>query len=174
MANRHLGIGDLRRLCDEREQEPLVLEFKACSELRVEKEYLDRQGQPRKRSREDVVSELSKDVTALLNAAGGTIAYGIVEHKSRADRTDCANAFGRESENDIRPERVISGYVRMCGRLRRWTHTASSSSRERLIRPGTWQSMFRREIRRIWPRTTGSTSEWATLCSPWSSTRWLK
>ena len=84
---RHLEIEDLRQLCREKEVESLTLEFKSCQELKVGTEFRNnkRGGERRERQLDDVLAELTKDVTALLNSSGGTIICGILQDKrSRA------------------------------------------------------------------------------------------
>jgi hypothetical protein len=76
-------LENLAELCRTNEQESLRLEFKPCNELRP------REGQ----SQEEIVKELSKDVSSFLNAAGGVVIYGIREHASCAKELDIANAF---------------------------------------------------------------------------------
>lgn len=104
---RRLKIEDLRKLCNEREEESLTLEFKACSELKIGTEFRDKSGQTQTRQRDDVLNELTKDVSSFLNSAGGTIIYGILEKKSHADRLD-ENSFklGNKQDN-IRPEKIV-------------------------------------------------------------------
>lgn len=103
-----LKIDDLQDLCDEHEEESLTLEFKACNELRVGSALWEKSGSQRDRRKEDVLIELTKDVTAFLNSAGGTIVYGILEKNSRAERLDKANAFnGDDKFSDVRPEQVV-------------------------------------------------------------------
>ena len=96
----HLLIEDLQKLCDERQEESFKLEFKCCNELRP--------GTPLRgtatRTRDGVIDELTKDITALLNSAGGTIIYGILERDSRAKEIDRNHAFG---QGDIPPEKVV-------------------------------------------------------------------
>jgi len=104
----HLKIEDLQRLCDEREEESLTLEFKSCSELKVGSMFWDKSGQQRDRERDDVLNELTKDVTAFLNSAGGTIIYGIKEKKSRANKVDKTNPFKLGSKKDsIQSEKIV-------------------------------------------------------------------
>lgn len=101
----HLTIQDLQRLCSDREEESLVLEFKPCNELKIGTEFRDKGGVTRERQLEDVLAELTKDVTAFLNSAGGTIIYGILEKKSRANKIDDENAF-KVGRDEIRPEKI--------------------------------------------------------------------
>jgi hypothetical protein len=104
----HYGIKDLQRMCKEREEESLTLEFKPCNELKVGTTFRDKAGIQGTRGREDVLFELTRDVTACLNSAGGTIIYGIQEKKSRAYEMDGAHTFKPDSQqDDVRPERVI-------------------------------------------------------------------
>jgi predicted HTH transcriptional regulator len=65
--------GNIRDLIASQAQESLTLEYKACAAL-------DRT-EAKKR-------EVSKDVSAFANSAGGTIIYGVVEDKHVAMRTD--------------------------------------------------------------------------------------
>jgi hypothetical protein len=83
-------LADLEELCSTHEPESLTLEFKACNELRS---GVVRQPGRQPQSNDDVLMELSRDVSAFLNSAGGTITYGIREKKSRADELDRAKAF---------------------------------------------------------------------------------
>lgn len=104
----HLKFEDLQRLRDEREEESLTLEFKPCNELKVGSKFRDKTGQQRVRERDDVLNELTKDVTAFLNSAGGMIIYGIQEKNSRADEIDKTNSFKLGSKQDnIQSEKVI-------------------------------------------------------------------
>jgi hypothetical protein len=73
----HLQIEDLKAFCTSHEEESVILEFKPCSELKVGSIFRDKKGKERKRSKDDVLRELTKDVTAFLNSAGGKIIYGI-------------------------------------------------------------------------------------------------
>jgi hypothetical protein len=103
-----LKIEDLQELCDEREEESLSLEFKPCNELKIGTEFWDKSGQTRKRQRDDVLNELTKDVSAFLNSAGGTIIYGILEKNSRADSLDEAYSFRLGSKQDnVQSEKVV-------------------------------------------------------------------
>jgi hypothetical protein len=90
-----LTLADLEEFCNDGEEESPRIEFKSCSELRP----------TGGRARDDVVLELSKDVSAFLNSAGGTIVYGIREHNSRAQALDASSAF--TSSGDPRPEKVL-------------------------------------------------------------------
>jgi hypothetical protein len=85
-------ISDLQRLCDEHAVESLTLEFKSCNELRAGTKYRTRSGEEETRTTESVQTELSRDVSAMLNAAGGRIIYGVREkgkdRNSRADSLD--------------------------------------------------------------------------------------
>jgi len=103
------SISDLQRLCDDKAEETTSLEFKTCSELIIGSKFWDNKSQTRRsRTRDDVLDELSKDVTALLNSNGGTIIYGIREKKSKADDLDIDNAFNPKSkETNIFPEKVV-------------------------------------------------------------------
>jgi hypothetical protein len=87
-------LADLEALCSIHEPESLKLEFKPCNELR--QGVIRKQGEPA-RAHDDVVTELSRDVSAFLNADGGTIVYGITERrktkKSVAEDLDRGNAF---------------------------------------------------------------------------------
>jgi hypothetical protein len=99
---------DLQRLCDEREEESLTLEFKPCNELKIGTSFRDRTGRERDRQRDDVLTELTKDVTAFLNSAGGTLIYGILEKKGRADKVDKTNPFRSDTPQDnVSAEKVI-------------------------------------------------------------------
>ena len=108
-----LKIEDLERLCEEHEAESLFLEFKPCNELRRKKRD-DERGEPR--SLDDVKMELSKDVSAFLNSAGGTIIYGIREYRSsssisRAKETDRENAFQGKDPREDRVTEWIRAHV---------------------------------------------------------------
>ncbi len=104
----HIGIEDFRRLCADMEEESLTIEFKPCNELKAGTDFRDRRGITRDRLLQDVLDELTKDVSAFLNSAGGTIIYGILDSKSRAQRIDDENAFKLgNSQDDIRAEKVI-------------------------------------------------------------------
>ncbi len=103
-----LKMENLQRLCDEHEEESLRLEFKPCNELKAGTSFRDKSGAERTRLKDDVLDELTKDVTAFLNSAGGTIIYGIQEKKSHADEIDRIHSFKLDSDQDnIRPEKVI-------------------------------------------------------------------
>jgi hypothetical protein len=102
------SIDDIARLCDERIEESLQIEFKACNELKIGTTYRNRKDESEIRQREHVIAELTKDVSSFLNATGGTIIYGINEKNSRADSIDEEHLFHRESTHDnVRPEKVI-------------------------------------------------------------------
>ncbi len=102
-----LKIEDLERLCKEHEAESLVLEFKPCNELRP-RGGVDAKGRPR--SLDAVKTELSRDVSAFLNSAGGTIIYGIREYRSRSSSSSSrAKELDRKSAfqgKDPREDRV--------------------------------------------------------------------
>lgn len=100
----------LRQLCRERKEESLRLEFKPCNELKVGTKFRDKKGETRERQLTNVLIELTKDVTAFLNSAGGTLIYGVLEDKkSRAKRLDKENAFNASDKgNNIRSEKVIN------------------------------------------------------------------
>jgi hypothetical protein len=107
MDDRMLQLADLEKLCDERTEESLTLEFKPCAELIVGSEFYDKSGMVRKRTRDDVLDKLTRDVTAMLNAAGGRIIYGIREKNSRADHLDAGDSFcPAPKEHNIFPEKV--------------------------------------------------------------------
>jgi Putative DNA-binding domain len=73
MENREWSEADLQRLADDKVGETLQLEFKACGALSKNPEGK---------------AEVGKDVSAIANAAGGTIIYGIVEKNRVADSID--------------------------------------------------------------------------------------
>ena len=84
------------------------MEFKSCNELKAGIVFRDKDGSEKPRQPEQVIQELTKDVTAFLNSAGGTIIYGVIEKKSRAERVDISNAYkGAVSSDDIRPEKIV-------------------------------------------------------------------
>jgi hypothetical protein len=102
-----LEMKDLRRLCKERVEESLTLEFKSCNELKPGTPFHDGKTLTA-RQREKVIDELTKDVVAFLNSAGGTVVYGIQEKKSRAYRIDESSAFNsKNTQDDIGPERIV-------------------------------------------------------------------
>ena len=61
----------------------------------------------RPRQRDDVLNELTKDVMAFLNSAGGTIIYGVVEKGSCAQELDTNHAFELGEQNGVTPEKVV-------------------------------------------------------------------
>ena len=67
---------DIQKLIDQKIGESTTLEYKACDALRT------------KKSRDKIISEISKDVSAFANAAGGTIVYGVIEQNNRPVRID--------------------------------------------------------------------------------------
>ena len=71
--NREWSETDLQRLVDDKAGESLQLEFKACGALSKNPEGK---------------AEIGKDVSAMANAAGGTIIYGMVEKNRVADSID--------------------------------------------------------------------------------------
>lgn len=102
-----MSITDLQALCDESVEESLILEFKPCNELKIGSVYLDKKREEQNRTRESVLEELTKDVTAFINATGGTIIYGVIERRSRAAKLDTKNAFNNKtSQDNVSPERV--------------------------------------------------------------------
>lgn len=110
LASPHrFDIERLNELWRSKEQETLGLEFKPCNELKVGTKFRDKKDETRDRQLEDVLTELTKDVTAFLNSAGGTLIYGILEdRKSRAKGLDSENAFNAsDKESNIRAEKVI-------------------------------------------------------------------
>jgi hypothetical protein len=75
---------DLQRLAFDKATESLTLEFKACGALTKNPE---------------AKAEVGKDISAMANAAGGTIVYGIIEEKRVAESLDVGfdrNVFSRE------------------------------------------------------------------------------
>lgn len=102
-----MDINDLRRLCEEHEEESLRLEFKSCNELKPGTLMRNKKGEEITRTRDEVLDELTKDVSSFLNSAGGTIIYGIREKDSRADCLDETNAFKPHHGHNIHSERVI-------------------------------------------------------------------
>jgi hypothetical protein len=100
---RPLRIEDLEEMCNERTEESLILEFKPCDELRVGTHMKD----GNLRTRDTILDELTRDVSAFLNSAGGTIIYGIRESNSCAKKLDRKNAFKPDDESYSQPERVI-------------------------------------------------------------------
>jgi len=107
-STRRLNIEDLRRLCEDKEAESLTLEFKQCQELVIGTQFFDKKKREhRDRQKEDVLQELTKDVTALLNSAGGTIIYGIIEDgKSRAKSLDGDPFSSDQKDHNLSQERV--------------------------------------------------------------------
>lgn len=65
--NREWSEADLQRLADDKVGESLQLEFKGSGALS---------------KNPDGRAEIAKDVSAMANAAGGTIIYGIAEKKT--------------------------------------------------------------------------------------------
>lgn len=96
------SLDDLKVFCSEKEAESLVLEFKSCNELRPGK-CRDKNGKPK--SRENIIVDMTKDVTSFLNSAGGTIIYGVAEKNSRAESLDLNNAY--KYQNDPYPEKMV-------------------------------------------------------------------
>ncbi|GEM_PF-6467386 len=95
--NERLKFEDLERFCNDHEPESLSLEFKSCNALKLDA----------RRANSVFLDELTKDVTAFLNAAGGRIIYGIQENDSRADSIDRGNAFSANRPQDnVDAERV--------------------------------------------------------------------
>ena len=78
------NAGYIQQLIDQKVKESLTLEFKQCAALR-ETGYIynNRSNQYEQRnkpqSKDKIINEISKDVSAVANAAGGTIVYGIIE-----------------------------------------------------------------------------------------------
>ena len=108
MTEKRLGLEDLEKLCEGAAEESLTLEFKVCKELKIGSEFHDKSRTKRNRTRDDILDELTRDVTAFLNAAGGRIIYGIRDKDSRADQVDCSNPFCKSSrEDNIYPEKVV-------------------------------------------------------------------
>ena len=107
-----LKIEDLERLCEEHEAESLFLEFKTCNELRP-RGGVDAKGRPR--SLDNVKKELSRDVSAFLNSAGGRIIYGIREDGSSsgswAKETDRKGAFQGKDPREDRVTEWIRAHV---------------------------------------------------------------
>ena len=102
-----MNISELQGLCDESVEESLILEFKPCNELKIDTEYRDKKREVQRRTREVILEELTKDVSALLNATGGTIIYGLLEKRSRANKLDTKNAFNsKNTQDNVPPERV--------------------------------------------------------------------
>lgn len=95
-----LTLADLQELCRTSTEESVRLEFKVCNELRP---GVERHG--KSQSRDDVVQELSKDVSAFLNSGGGAIIYGIREKGSRASALDEQSPF--VSPKDPTPEKLV-------------------------------------------------------------------
>jgi Putative DNA-binding domain len=100
ISSMRLTLYDLQEFCRTNAEESVHLEFKVCNELRL---GVHRRGAIS--SHDDVVQELSKDVSAFLNAGGGTIVYGIREKNSRAYELDEQNAFS--SSKDPKPEKLL-------------------------------------------------------------------
>jgi hypothetical protein len=101
-----IQIANLESLCAENAEESLILEFKSCNEIRVGTNFYDKKKKEMSiRTKDDIVDELSRDVAAFLNAAGGTIIYGVQEKDSRAKDVDRTKSF-KPGENII-PETIV-------------------------------------------------------------------
>jgi predicted HTH transcriptional regulator len=99
MTRHRYAIEDLRKMCEDRREETVALEFKPCNELRA--------GIIRNRkrlSRDDIILELSRDVSSFLNSAGGSIICGIREQKSRARNLDSSSSY--RTHNDPTTEKI--------------------------------------------------------------------
>jgi len=102
-----LTITDLERMCQEKAEEGLTLEFKPCNELIIGSQFYDQEkGCHRERTRDDVVRELTRDVSAFLNATGGRIVYGIRERDGRALELDADNVFQEAGQSRVTTERL--------------------------------------------------------------------
>jgi len=91
-------LKELDELCARKEQESLILEYKSCHELRKGTIFGKKNGIDQKRDKNSIRDEISKDVSAFLNAAGGTIIFGIeTDQDSRATKIE--NDLFKADEN---------------------------------------------------------------------------
>lgn len=91
---------ELLRLCEEGTEESLRLEFKLCDELRPGTTYWSN-GKKEERTLESTRTKLSKDISAFLNSAGGTIIDGIKGSDSRTKALDTYGAFTEGSDRRV-------------------------------------------------------------------------
>ncbi len=91
---------DLQALIDQRTEEGLQLDFKACGALDVSTP------EARRKSKAD----LSKDVSALANSAGGTIVYGLMEKNHVAYGIDAGYDPSEISREWI--EQIVNSNIR--------------------------------------------------------------
>lgn len=76
----HWDYARLRHLAEEtRPEETTTLEFKSCDELRWGEGTFDPANEGKPKSSKRVIEELSRDISAMANSAGGTIIYGVKE-----------------------------------------------------------------------------------------------
>jgi hypothetical protein len=95
----HLRLAEFQKYVADKEPEALQLDFKACDALRTPPP-----GSHRTTTRtKDVKQEISKDVSAFLNSAGGTIIYGILEKGSHAESLDPQPL----TQGDYVPEAIV-------------------------------------------------------------------
>lgn len=86
---------DIISLVKDRAEESLTLEFKSCNALRNKKWQ----------------EELAKDVSAFANSAGGTIVYGIKEHKITHEADEIDEGFDPSQLNKETIQRVIDSRI---------------------------------------------------------------
>jgi hypothetical protein len=86
----------------EKPQERYNLEFKPCDELRWGEGTFDRKNEGKPKSRDSVIEELSCDVSAMANSAGGIIIYGILENHNTSTATDLDHKPFRPEEKKAR------------------------------------------------------------------------
>jgi len=99
-----LTLDDLREMCQVKEPESELLEFKTCNALVIGSP--DHHSEDGTRQHQKVVEDLSKQVSAFLNSGGGRIIYGIAETRnSRARKLDRDNAFRQGGKKELRVTR---------------------------------------------------------------------
>ncbi len=99
-----LTLDDLREMCQVKEPESELLEFKTCNALVIGSP--DHHSEDGTRQHQKVVEDLSKQVSAFLNSGGGRIIYGIAETRnSRARKLDRDNAFRQGGTKELRVTR---------------------------------------------------------------------
>ena len=102
----------LNKIVQQKTQEKFDLEFKPCDELRWGEGTYNPQNSGEPKTRDDVLDELSRDVSSMANSAGGTIIYGIKENHKTSTAKSLDNKPFNGSEGKVRGPEWLDEVIR--------------------------------------------------------------
>lgn len=105
-------LEQLQAIVLDKTQERYNLEFKSCDELRWGEGTYDPKNPSQPKSRDSVIEELSRDISAMANSAGGTIIYGIKENRNTSTAKKFDDAPFMPPESTLRSPEWLDVVIR--------------------------------------------------------------